>query len=171
MKKRKKNKTEKTEEIPSGSNWKEILLEIYHTAPHLYGQSHYINYQNDNHPIAKKIKITGKELDAGILFLLLHGLIEENNKKEVLDMISENWSSWIELTEKGFQVALDIEKNRSETRTNNAIVLLTSIIAFTGAASFLFPLNSTDLQKSATLLVYASFFIIIFVILKRKKTL
>ena len=93
--------------IPTGSNWKKVLLEIYSHSPHNYGEAHKVRFCDDTHPLAKKLKITGNELGLAISFLKDNKLIKSNNEITPLnaEQINPNWSNMIFLTNKGFEIA------------------------------------------------------------------
>lgn len=96
------------DKVPTGSKWKQILLLIYEKSPHQYLQSNFIGYNDDNHPIAKKLKISGQELILGISFLRDNKLVKETNI-DALNLIDKNWSSALLLTDKGFDLAIKLE--------------------------------------------------------------
>ena len=131
--------------IPTGSNWKKILLEIYRNSPHMWGYSKKMQHNDDRHPLAKKLKITGYELMLGLSFLEGHKLI----KTSVLS--KEAFSAqWI-LMQKGFDVALDLEKLKSNLLMNASILYFTMIIAITGAFALF---SSLGLIKPLDLFIY-----------------
>ena len=78
----------KKESFPTGSNWKRILNEIYNHAPHSWCESSKCERNDDNHPIAKNLKITGQELMLGISFLETHNLIKTIGTNKQLNSIN-----------------------------------------------------------------------------------
>ena len=138
-------KTQKNKELddlkffPTGSNWKDVLLEIYRHSPHNYGESHKIGFYENKHPIAKKLRISGYELGLAISFLRENKLIEDNNKLTPLNFpqINANWSNMVFLTDKGFDVATKLENELSNQKTQNVLIMLTIIIAWTGLVNLI----------------------------------
>jgi len=140
MKKTKKSK--KLEELgffPTGNNWKNVLLEIYNNSPHSYGESHKISFNDNNHPLAKKLKITGYELMLSISFLRNHKLISDNNKFEMLkhEGIDPSWNNQVSLTKEGFEIAIKLENEINNQKTQNVVMIFTAIIGYTGVMVFL----------------------------------
>ncbi|HDZ61442.1 MAG TPA: hypothetical protein ENH46_07045 [Candidatus Pacearchaeota archaeon] len=113
----------KCNKTPTGSHWKKILNEIYNHSPNSWCESNKMGRNEDNHPLARKFKISGHELMLGISFLEDHKLIEtiKGNGKEY-------WAFW-KLTEKGFNVALENEKSSSTERLHEIIAIGTVLIA------------------------------------------
>lgn len=104
------------------SSWKNILLAIYNYAPTWYEWGNiFETTHNLKHPIANKLKITDKELSYGIAFL-------QQNKLIRCEQIN-NAKAFIVLEEKGFNVALEIEKHIDSQKANNTIITLTTILA------------------------------------------
>ncbi len=56
------------EYIHSGMSWKKILHDVYINAPHYPNEPNKLNFSEDKHPIAKRLKISGAELVQGIIF-------------------------------------------------------------------------------------------------------
>jgi len=139
------NKPSKTKKSKSpkytltGNNWKKVLLEIYNHSPHNYGAPYKIGFHDDTHPIAKKLKISGYELDMSIYFLTSHKLIEDltlltsNDNKQ----IDPNKSSNISLTDKGLEIAIKIENEFVNKKIQKILMGFTGIIASTGIVGFL----------------------------------
>ncbi len=94
-------------------NWKKILLEIYRFAPGSWGDSISMNRYDDRHPLAKKLDLRGHELGDSIVFLEEQKLITPNVSSKVNHVIQ-----WF-LTEKGFNVALELEKQLREIKVEN----------------------------------------------------
>jgi len=140
MKKFKRNK--KLEELkffPTGNNWKKVLLEVYNNSPHSYGESHKVSFNDNNHPLAKRLRITGYELMLAISFLRENKLINDNNKFEMLNLekINPEWSNQVSLTKDGFDVAIKLENEINNQRTQNVVMIFTTIIGYTGVMVFL----------------------------------
>jgi len=145
--------------MPSGNNWKKILLEIYNKSPHLYGSSSKMSFYNDNHPLAQKIKITGNELNLGVIFLMNNGLIKQTNPG-TLKYTDQNWSNFLSITEKGFNVALELEKQKNSNSLKALIAILTAMLVLNGA----FQIVTTLEGKYHYLLMYSFAFVVIFII-------
>ena len=144
----------KKQKSPDGSNWKKILNEIYNHAPNSLCESSKCGRNDGHHPLAKKLKITGHELMLGISFLENHKLIRtdvHNNE--------DFWASW-ELTEKGFNVALENQKQNNSERLQEIIAIASVLIALITFFNFVKLPMETIGQK---ILVYG-FFIFIFVL-------
>ena len=120
-------------------HWRKILLEIYNSAPNKWGYSSKIGYSENSHPLAKKFKISGHELMLNICFLEDNKLIKTNPSGEGIDF-SAVWN----LTEKGFNVALDLEKHASDQKiqkllaSGGSIIAVLSIINFLNLKEFIF---------------------------------
>ncbi len=125
--------------FPTGNSWKKVLLEIYNNSPHSYGESHKINFNDDNHLLAKKLKLTGYELMLSISFLRDNNLIEDSHSKEPLDhpAINPVWHNSISLTKKGFYVAVKLENEINNQKTQNVVMIFTAVITYTGFMAFI----------------------------------
>lgn len=172
MKKFKRNK--KLEELkffPTGNNWKKVLLEIYNSSPHSYGESHKVNFNDNNHPLAKRLKITGYELKLAISFLRENKLIKDNNPFGMLDheKINPEWSNQISLTNDGFDVAVKLENEISNQRTQNVVMIFTAIICSTGAMVFL--KDVIELPNSLFFWVYVVIIVLLLFLFNRKNIL
>ena len=119
-------------------NWKKVLLEIYRFAPNLWGDSIKMNSYDPRNSLAKRCGFKNSELGNIILFLEDQKLIETR-----VDVGNKEYSaSWI-LTEKGFDVSLELEKQIRGVKekivdrdTQLIISFLTFILAITGIANF-----------------------------------
>lgn len=172
MKKFKRNK--KLEELkffPTGNNWKKVLLEIYNSSPHSYGESHKVNFNDNNHPLAKRLKITGYELMLAISFLRENKLIKDNNPFGTLDHenINPEWSNQISLTNDGFDVAVKLENEISNQRTQNVVMIFTAIIGSTGTMVFL--KDVIELPNSLFFWVYVVIIVLLLFLFNRKNIL
>lgn len=110
--------------------WKKVLNEIYSVAPHSICEGDKFPRNSNNHPTAKKLKMEGEELFKAIGFLEEQELIKivRGNGKEF-------WQYW-QLTEKGFNVALENQKHETEMNllswqkwANWLIAILTLVLA------------------------------------------
>ncbi len=102
----------------SNQNWKRVLKEIVDYAPNRYGRGKR-GYEED-HPLAKRLKMTAYELTMITAFLEEQELIEYDEQEH----------NWIHITSKGFDVALQNENQKLTFLTNYAIILFTAIITF-----------------------------------------
>lgn len=105
----------------TNQNWKRVLKEIVNYAPNRYGRGK-SNYGAD-HPLVKHLKIKPHELMLIMSFLDEQGLIEYDKSEH----------NWINLTSKGFDVALHNQTQSTAFRTSFVIILFTAIIAFATA--------------------------------------
>ncbi len=133
------NKWKKMNELrffPNGSNWKKVLLEVYNNSPHNHGESNKVSFNDNDHPLAKKLKITGYELMLAISFLRDNKLIKDSPSSHQNEIV--HYSNQISLTEYGFEVAVKIESELINEKTQSTLVILTIIIAFTGFIGLFF---------------------------------
>ena len=158
-------KYSKTKTCPN--NWKRVLLEIYRQSPNGYIENHEQRFMDDKHILAKRLNIKGMGLGFAIGFLREHKLIEDSNPWEPLNdlVFNQNWHNQIRLTEKGFNVSFELEKQRREIRDrkNNtemqmSIVLLTFLIALTEVTNF--AIQVFPEYKEKYFIFYCIFFII-----------
>lgn len=132
-------------DIPTGSYWKNILLEIYNYAPHNYGESNKKSINEDDHILAKKLKISGYELMLGLSFLQDQNLIKRSTT------VGETYSSQFYITKDGFNVALELEKNKNAQTIQYGMFVLTAVLALSSIFSFLKEIYP---EQSKMLLVY-----------------
>jgi len=127
--------------------WKRILLEIYKHSPNAYLENHNSNFWDDKHALAKRLNILGSELGISIEFLRENKLIEDTNPLEPMNeyAINPDWSNLIYLTEKGFNVVFELDKQFREIkekkrfeRLQRWIIILTAVLAFTGVVNIFF---------------------------------
>lgn len=116
--------------------WKAVLNEVYRLSPHGYGIGK--EGLTDTHPLAKKLKVSGQEIMLSLSFLESNGLIKYGDH------------NWIELTDKGFGVALENEKSGNNARLQAMAIFVSLILAATAIFSFV---NSTHLIEPLILLV------------------
>jgi len=107
-----------------GVYWKDLLHEIYISHPHGYGIGK--GGWSDDHPLAEKLKITGQELMYAYSFLEDHDLIDYSNSKK----------NFFCLSKKGFDVALQNEKIRTEQKLQRTILFFTGVIAISALYTF-----------------------------------
>ena len=125
--------------FPNSSKWKVVLLDVYRHCPNFYFEDHKISFWSDEHFIAKKLKMTGADVGMAIEFLKRNKLVEDKNPKTQ----DPNYQNNISLTEKGFNVAFELDKQlREEKETKRhgeiqiSLIFLTFVLAITGSASF-----------------------------------
>lgn len=118
-------------EAVTATNWKRTLKEIYDFAPNNWGESNKISKYEDRHPLAKKLKIRGQELGNTISFLEDQKLIKTNisNPKDYA-------AQWI-ITEKGFNVVQEIQRERMNAFQQTSIIFLTFVLALTSFFEFI----------------------------------
>lgn len=147
----------KKQKYPDGSNWKKILNEIYNHSPNSWCESNKCGRNDDNHPIAKKLKISGQELMLGISFLEDHKLIENvrGNRKDY-------WAFW-KLTEKGFNVVLENQKQDSSERLQEIIAIGTVVLVLITLSNHIQFTNDAGIIKEIGVIIFA-FFILVCVI-------
>lgn len=105
-------------------SWKKILLGIYTMSPTKVLASSWDSFNNDEDILACALKIKGDELYYGLLFLRDNGLVklEKLNSNEEANPI-------LNLTEKGFNVALELENQRSNKNMQFGIAIFTAVLA------------------------------------------
>jgi hypothetical protein len=99
----------------SNQNWIKVLDEIWKFAPNRYGRGK--TGYDDNHRLAKIFKITGYELMLIMSFLDEHKIVEYDS------------SGNINLTSKGFDVALQNQNAVSNRRINRVSLYFSGVIA------------------------------------------
>ena len=107
-----------------GVYWKDVLHEIYISHPHGYGAGK--GGWTDDHPLAEKLNITGQELMYAYSFLRDHDLID----------YSDSAKNFFCLSKKGFDVALQNEKIKTEQKLQKTILFFTGVIAISTLYSF-----------------------------------
>lgn len=101
----------------TNQNWIKVLDAIWKYAPNRYGRGK-TDY-DENHLLVKKLKIKAHDLTLTMSFLEEQKLIE-------YDMSQRNW---INLTSKGFDVALQNQSADRTSRNNQATLFLSLVIA------------------------------------------
>lgn len=157
-----KDKVDDLRKISAGVYWKNVLLEIYHFAPHQFGDSLKCSFYHNEHELAKKLKITGSELGLAITFLKDNDLIRDTISMHPNSnpLVNPSRSNQIPLTEKGFKVALDLEKQESNNQLQSKLVLFAGITALVG----FFSINNSQNVTKPNLVFYAIGVIIVIII-------
>lgn len=101
--------------------WKKILLLFYKTEPtwRYYGRGKQID---ESHPLTKILGVSSIKANAAISFLQVQKLIIEEGKKFVL-------------TEKGLNVAMDIEKHNDNSKFQVILIVFTMLLFFNGVVT------------------------------------
>ncbi len=101
----------------TNQNWIKVLDAIWKYAPNRYGRGK-TDY-DENHPLVKRLKIKAHELMLIMSFLKDQGLIEYDKPDY----------NWINLTSKGFDVALQNQSADKANRKDKATLFLSLVIA------------------------------------------
>ena len=109
----------------SNQNWIKVLDTIWKRAPNRYGRGK-TDY-DENHPLVKRLKIKAHELMLIMAFLEDQGLIEYDKPDY----------NWINLTSKGFDVALQNQSADKATRKDKATLFLSLAITLAVVCSLL----------------------------------
>ncbi|MFW9882332.1 MAG: hypothetical protein ACFFG0_55430 [Candidatus Thorarchaeota archaeon] len=141
-----KKKDKSIRDVPSGSNWSDVLNEIYQKSPHLHGDSVQLPFSDDKHHLAQKLKISGKELEAAISFLQDQKLVEK-----ILPNDNNFQDFGLLLTTKGFDVARDNIKHKNSFSLQMGLLLFTAILALNGVFQILLPMGK---NKTILLTIY-----------------
>jgi len=108
----------------TNQNWKKVLSEIYNYAPNKYGRGRPQSY-GDDHPLVKRLKVKPYELSLIMSFLEDQGLVEYDKPEY----------NWINLTSKGFDVALQNQTQQAAFRTSFVMIVFTAILAFSAVVT------------------------------------
>ncbi len=112
----------------TNQNWKRVLSEITDYAPHTYGRCEKgKSNPGEDHPLCKRLRIKPDELMLIMSFLDEQGLTERD--KSDLNMIN--------LTSKGFDVALQNQSAKKVEIFNKATLFLSLTIAVSAIAELL----------------------------------
>ena len=107
-------------------NWKKVLKEIVDFAPNRFGLGK--NYEiKEDHELVELLKIKPHEVMLSLLFLKDQDLIEYDKSDY----------NWINLTSKGFDVALQNQSAARAGRVNRATIFFGLVIAVTAALGLL----------------------------------
>ena len=109
----------------TNQNWIKVLDETWKYAPNRYGRGN--RGYEDSHPLAKSLKIKGYELMLIMSFLEEQQLIEYDQQHR----------NWIEITSKGFDVALQNRNAERNGRINKGSLFLALSIAILAVVSLL----------------------------------
>jgi len=131
----------------SNLNWIRVLDEIWKYAPNQYSQGD--RAFDDDNPLAKKLKISGYELILIISFLQDQKLIKYDSTEH----------NWIELTPKGFDVALQNRNMKNNDISNKMLHFLTYILVIVAIISMLIGIENIILKISATLALIIAVFL------------
>lgn len=119
-------------------NWKSVLKEIVDHAPNRYGRGK-SNYGED-HPLVKQLKIESHELVLIMSFLEEQGLIEYDKQAH----------NYINLTSKGFDIALQNQSIDRTAKIGRAVTFLTAAIAIATVANVLMGIDDIGLKWGVT---------------------
>lgn len=109
----------------TNQNWAKVLDEIWKHAPNRYGRGS--RGYDDSHPLAIRLKITGYELGVIASFLEEQNLIEYDQQQH----------NWIQITSKGFDVALQNRNAEGNRRVNKGSLFLSLAITVFALTSLL----------------------------------
>jgi len=122
-------------------NWIKVLNEIWEYAPYQYSLGN--RGYEDSHPLAKKLKIKGDKLTLIMCFLVEQKLIEYDQQQH----------NRIEITSKGFDVALTNRAYASNLIVNRETILLTSALTIIAVVSLLVGINNNTERWAIGLLI------------------
>jgi hypothetical protein len=114
----------------TNQNWAKVLDEIWKRAPNRYGRGS--RGYDDSHSLATKLKITGYELGLIALFLEEQNLIEYDQQQ----------NNWIQITSKGFDVAMQNRNAEKNDRINKGSLFLALSIAIFAVVSLLLGIDN-----------------------------
>ncbi|MGE0792672.1 MAG: hypothetical protein AB7V77_00665 [Candidatus Woesearchaeota archaeon] len=142
--------------------WKKVLLKLYDSAPNYYGESDKEPWNSNKHPLAKNLKISGYELCVSIIFLKDQKLVFEWEK--IFDKTVKNKSIKLELTEKGFNVAMDLEKHKDTEIFNVALFFLTLMLVLSSIISVMFSTDNAGIIVFITIVYSVLFLVFMFIL-------
>ena len=125
----------------TNENWKRVLKEIVDYAPNRYGRGK-SNYGED-HPLVKQLKIKPHELMLIMSFIEKQGLIEYDKQEQ----------NWINLTSKGFDVAIQNQSTDRTERISKAALFLSIVIALAAIASLIIGIENPIEKWGVTILI------------------
>lgn len=123
----------------SNQNWIKVLDEIWKFAPNRHGRGK-TNY-SDDHELARILKIKGYELGLIMMFL-------EENK-----LIEYDSNDYINLTSKGFDVALKNQDAISTKRISKSSLYFSSVIAIFATINLFLGIKNVYLGIGVLLLI------------------
>lgn len=153
-----KQKVIDRDKIQTGK-WIDALLLIYNRFPEIYFSA---TGRGDKEEYDSQLKEDLKIDDFNLMFILSrlyqHGLIE--NKK------STNGVKYISLTEKGFDIAFELKKQKRDHANNVIMLLFTGMLAFTAFGSFYWGYYQVmkGIMPDATIKFYADILILVSVV-------
>lgn len=115
--------------------WKDVLLAVYNYKPVGEEWGRGKTSITDDHPLAKRLKISGGELMHSLDFLEEQKLIKYGPER-----------NWINLTEKGFDVAGKIEERRETRLYRLSSLMFSGILALTLVTTLIYQMNLVDPQ-------------------------
>lgn len=125
-------------------NWKKVLIEIYNKAPDMYG----FNSNVGNQELERKTGMNKNKLDNCIKLLTKIGLIKKwgiGPKTKITGNVNPQTIKLpIELTTKGFNVTLDLEKHKDSAKLQFGLLVFSAIIVTTGAFGFINEIFTTN---------------------------
>lgn len=145
--------------------WKKVLLYIYNDnsmmKPFISGKNFFMP-KIGKHYVAKDLDITNEELHIALKFLMKHDLIKRfklgrKSFDEELD--------FADLTEKGFNIATEMEKELRQRKVSILILLFTFVMAVGAAVSileyliFVLGIDSTGMQILLLIVIIGCFFL------------
>lgn len=113
------------EELEIKPRWKDVLLAFYNKELFISREWVWKGTDIKDNPSVKKLGLSEDELIHALFYLKNNGLIE-----------SRQDSLFMELSGKGFDVAVKIEGGKSAARTQSILVFVMLLIAVTGAFQF-----------------------------------
>lgn len=125
----------------TNQNWVTVLEEIWKYAPNKWGMGN--KGYDDSHPLAEKLKINGYELMLIMSFLEEQKLIEYDKQTH----------NWIEITSKGFDVALQNQNAERSDRINKGSLFLSLAIAIFAIVSLLLGIQNWDQRLTISILI------------------
>ena len=114
----------------TNQNWVKVLDEIWKCAPNKYGRGS--RGYDDSHSLAIRLKITGYELGLIASFLEEQRLIEYDQQEY----------NWIQITSKGFDVAMQNRNAERNNRINKGSLFLALSIAIFAVVSLLLGIDN-----------------------------
>ncbi len=135
---------------PFSSSWKNLLMEIYNSP---------------SGKVREQVHLTPKkEYTPALAFLVDNSLVTRLNLGD-----DKNPNIYFHLTPKGFDVALQIEKNNQTNFTNTMMVVLTFLLVTNGIYVLLLEIqffNKLSLIFSYLFVIFSSFLILYYKIIK-----
>lgn len=151
------------------SQWQNVLLALYTDATRRKICEKRDDVSWDEHPLTKKLKISGEELSRSISFLEEQGFIKQVNLKHVKEA-----PTWFKIEEKGVNAAIEIRRHGDLVKTQLLMAYFTTILTFTIILQLFHALNVTWLGGKPFFTdnnLFVSFIIIIFMVIFAYKRL